>query len=142
MNQEGIVKLISPSTVLERIATAIPADFRENIIVIGSLAAGYHFFGDNSKLQVRTKDVDCLLSPRIKAIPAGEAIANRLFDDQWELRTEGDWGNPGDATTPDNKLPVVRLHPPGSTCQQFSPKAQARTRSDCGAIFRVLGNGN
>ena len=29
--------------------------------------------------------------------------------------TEGDWGNPGDATTPDNKLPVVRLHPPGST---------------------------
>ena len=115
MNQEGIVKLISPSTVLERIATAIPADFRENIIVIGSLAAGYHFFGNNPKLQVRTKDVDCLLAPRIKAIPAGEAVANRLFDDQWELRTEGDWGNPGDATTPDNKLPVVRLHPPGST---------------------------
>jgi hypothetical protein len=115
MNQEGIVKLISPSTVLERIATAIPDDFRENIIVIGSLAAGYYFFGDNPKLQVRTKDVDCLLAPRIKAIPAGEAVANRLFDDQWELRTEGDWGNPGDATTPDNKLPVVRLHPPGST---------------------------
>ena len=69
MNQEGIVKLISPSTVLERIATAIPADFRENIIVIGSLAAGYYFFGGNPKLQVRTKDVDCLLAPRIKAIP-------------------------------------------------------------------------
>jgi hypothetical protein len=85
MNQEGIVKLISPSTVLERIATAIPDDFRENIIVIGSLAAGCYFFGDNPKLQVRTKDVDCLLAPRIKAIPAGEAVANRLFDDQWEL---------------------------------------------------------
>lgn len=115
MNPEDIVKLISPSVVLERIATAIPADFRENIIVIGSLAAGYHFFGDNPKLQVRTKDVDCLLSPRIKAIPAGEAVANRLFADHWELRTEGDWGNPGDADTPDDKLPVVRLHPPGST---------------------------
>jgi hypothetical protein len=115
MNPEEIVKLISPSAVLERIAAAIPSDFRENIIVIGSLAAGYHFFGDNSNLQVRTKDVDCLLSPRIKAIPAGEAVANRLFADHWELRTEGEWSNSGDASTPDDKLPVVRLHPPGST---------------------------
>lgn len=115
MNQEDIVKLISPSAVLERIAEAIPADFRDNIIVIGSLAAGYHFFGDNPNLQVRTKDVDCLLSPRLKAIPAGEAVANRLFADHWELRTDGDWGNPGDAGTPDDQLPVVRLHPPGST---------------------------
>jgi len=115
MNQEDIVKLISPSAVLERIAEAIPADFRDNIIVIGSLAAGYHFFGDNPNLQVRTKDVDCLLSPRIKAIPAGEAVANRLFADHWELRTDGDWGNPGDVSTPDDQLPVVRLHPPGST---------------------------
>ena len=59
--------------------------------------------------------MDCLLSPRIKAIPAGEAVANRLFADHWELRTEGEWGHPGDASTPDDKLPVVRLHPPGST---------------------------
>jgi len=115
MNQDDVVKLISPSTILERIAAAIPADFRENIIIIGSLAAGYHFFGDNPKLQVRTKDVDCLLSPRIKAVPAGEAVANRLFADQWELRTEGEWGKAGDASTPDDKLPVVRLHPPDST---------------------------
>jgi hypothetical protein len=115
MNQEEIVKLISPSAVLERIAAAIPADFRENIIVIGSLAAGYHFLGDDPKLQVRTKDVDCLLCPRIKAIPAGEAVTNMLFADQWELRAEGEWAIPGDANTPDDKLPVVRLHPPGST---------------------------
>ena len=100
MNQEDIVKLISPSAVLERIAEAIPADYRENIIVIGSLAAGYHFFGDNPKLQVRTKDVDCLLSPRLKAIPAGEAVTNRLFADHWELGPEGDLGNRRDASCP------------------------------------------
>ena len=100
---------------LKQVAAAIPADFRQNIIIVGSLAAGYHFFGDNSKLQVRTKDVDCLLAPRIQAIPAGQAVADRLFAENWQLRAEGDWGKPGSATTPVGELPVVRLHPPGST---------------------------
>lgn len=114
MSRDDSVKLISPNAVLECVANAVPEDFRQNIIIIGSLAAGYHFFGDNPKLQVRTKDVDCLLSPRIRAIPAGQAVANRLFATNWQLRTEGDWGKAGDATTPLNKLSVVRLYPPGS----------------------------
>jgi hypothetical protein len=38
-----------------------------------------------------------------------------LFAEHWQLRTEGDGGKPGDATTPVSKLPVVRIHPPGST---------------------------
>lgn len=114
MSRDDTVKLISPSAVLEQVAKVIPEDFRQNIIIIGSLAAGYHFFGDNPKLQVRTKDVDCLLSPRIRAIPAGQAVADRLFAENWQQRTEGGWGKPGDATTPENQLPVVRLHPPGS----------------------------
>lgn len=115
MSRDDAVKLISPHAILKKVAGVIPEDFRQNIIVIGSLAAGYHFFGDNSKLQVRTKDVDCLLAPRLKAIPAGQAVADRLFAERWELRTEGAWGKPGDATTPAAKLPVVRLYPPGST---------------------------
>src|SRR5579859_3769688 len=114
MSRDANVKLISPGAVLKQIAAAIPPDFRQNIIIVGSLAAGYHFFGDNPRLQVRTKDVDCLISPRIKAIPAGQAVADRLFAEQWQLRTEGRWGKPGDAQTPENRLPVVRLHPPGS----------------------------
>ncbi|HKW30577.1 MAG TPA: hypothetical protein VJT54_14675 [Verrucomicrobiae bacterium] len=114
MSRDANVKLISPGAVLKQIAAAIPPDFRQNIIIVGSLAAGYHFFGDNPRLQVRTKDVDCLISPRIKAIPAGQAVADRLFAEHWQLRTEGSWGKPGDAQTPENRLPVVRLHPPGS----------------------------
>ena len=115
MSQDPSAKLISPSAVLKQVAEAIPQDFRQNIIIVGSLAAGYYFFADKPKVQVRTKDVDCLLSPRIQAIPAGQAVADRLFAEKWQLRAEGDWGKPGDATTPDNKLSVVRLHPPGST---------------------------
>jgi hypothetical protein len=79
MSHEASVKLISPSVVLKQVAAAIPEDFRQNIIIVGSLAAGYYFFADNPKLQVRTKDVDCLLAPRIQAIPAGQAVADRLF---------------------------------------------------------------
>ena len=109
------MKLISPNAVLKQIADAIPPDFRPNIVIVGSLAAGYYFFGKNPKLQVRTKDVDCLLSPRVKAITAGRAVAERLFAEHWRLRAEGEWGQAGDARTPLKKLPVVRLHPPGST---------------------------
>jgi hypothetical protein len=115
MNEDGNAKLISPSAVLKRVAAAVPKDFRHNIIIVGSLAAGYHFFGDDPKLQVRTKDVDCLLSPRIEALLAGEAVTDRLFAENWQLRTEGDWNKAGDAHTPLDQLPVVRLYPPGST---------------------------
>ena len=121
MSHEASVKLISPSGVLKQVAAAIPEDFRQNIIIVGSLAAGYYFFADNPELQVRTKDVDCLLSPRIQAIPAGQAVADRLFAEKWQLRAEGGWGKPGDAKTPDNQLSVVRLHP-------VRPKNSAETR--------------
>jgi hypothetical protein len=115
MSRDQGTQLISPATVLKQVAAVVPAEFRHNIIIIGSLAAGYHFFGDNPRLQVRTKDIDCLLSPRVKAIPAAQAVTDRLFAEHWQLRSEGGWGTPGDAHTPEKDLPVVRLHPPESS---------------------------
>ena len=112
---EDVMKLVSPGTVLAQIAASIPADCRKNLIIIGSLAAGYHFFGNNKALMVRTKDADCLLSPRIKAIPAGIAITERLFQGNWHYRPSEKWPTPGNATTKDKDLPAVRLTPPGNT---------------------------
>ncbi len=110
---EDTMKLVSPAAVLRQIADAISADCRGNIIIIGSLAAGYHFFADNAALMVRTKDADCLLSPRVRAIPAAVAVTERLFQEKWQFRPDEKWSAPGSASTPNDQLPAVRLNPPG-----------------------------
>lgn len=106
---------ISPKAVLSEIAEVIPEDCKQNIIIIGSLAVGYHFFSDNEDMAVRTKDADCLLSPRVAAVRAGKAITEQLFDFGWTLQQTGDWSKPGTKDTPLSKLPAVRLCPPGKT---------------------------
>ncbi len=110
-NTDNVMKLVSPAKVLKEIAEAIPVDCRENLIIIGSLAAGYHFFGEDANLMVRTKDADCLLSPRVRAIPAAISITERLFKEKWQFRPDEKWSKPGDRNTPDNQLPAVRLKP-------------------------------
>lgn len=104
---------ISPSKVLAEVAAAVPKACLENIVVIGSLAAGYHFFGDDPTKAIRTKDVDCVLAPFQAAVGAGQSIARQLLDAGWKRRIEGDHQQPGDADTPVDKLPAVRLFPPG-----------------------------
>ena len=104
---------LSPREVLKQVAKALPADCRANMIIIGSLAAGYYFFERDTQWQVETKDVDCLLSPHVKAVRTGKAVAERLIAARWQPRAEGLPPTPGDAKTPTEKLPIVRLHPPG-----------------------------
>lgn len=106
------MKDISPEAVLDQVALAVPEEFRKNIIIVGSLAAGFHFFSDQDQLPVRTKDVDCVLAPRIAAVGAGEAIVEKLLAGGWTFRTDGEHGEPGNKSTPDKDLPVVRLFPP------------------------------
>ncbi len=106
---------IPPSAVLQEIASAIPERTKANLIIIGSLAVGYHYFGRADKMAVRTKDADCLLVPYIEAVEAGRAITDDLMSAGWEMRADVDFGQPGAPGTADENLPVVRLHPPGST---------------------------
>ena len=105
---------VSPSEALKKVAEATPEECHDQILIIGSLAAGYHFFRDDPAMQVRTKDVDCVIYPRIKAIPSGQKVANALLEKQWQPETEGYFSEPGNAQTLDDKLPAVRLYPPDS----------------------------
>jgi hypothetical protein len=62
------VSNISPHFVLKQVAEAIPKGCHKNIIIVGSLAAGYVLLPSRFAQAVRTKDVDCVLSPRIEAV--------------------------------------------------------------------------
>jgi hypothetical protein len=104
---------LSPREVFAKVARAVPKECHENIIVIGSIAAAYHFFHDDDR-QVRTKDIDCVLFPRIAAVQSGTAVARKLLESGWRPTTDGEHTKPGGADTPDDKLPAVRLYPPHS----------------------------
>ena len=114
-NGSNGMQTVSPAKVLSEIAEAVPEDCRDKVIVIGSLAAGYYFFKDRAGMEVRTKDADCLLSPRVEAIPSGIAITDQLMDAGWTYNPASGCTGPGNAETPDAALPAVRLLPPGKT---------------------------
>lgn len=59
---------LSPYNVMKRVAEAVPEERKRNIIIVGSLASGFHFFKKDRNRIVRTKDIDCLLSPREEAL--------------------------------------------------------------------------
>jgi hypothetical protein len=103
---------VSPSRVLAEVAHAVPVACRKNIVVIGSLAAGYHYFRNDPSKAVRTKDVDCVLEPFHAAVAAGQSIARQLLDAGWQRRVTGNHQKPGGDKTPVEELPAVRLYPP------------------------------
>ncbi len=102
---------INPTQALAKLVTQIPQSCRENIVIVGSLAAAYQLLG-TQKLSVRTKDIDCVVAPRITASVKGAEVAEALLAAGWKPRSEGQHGQPGNAQTPDTSLPLVRLYPP------------------------------
>lgn len=109
------MKALPPDSIMRQIADAMPAAVRGDIIIVGSLAAGYHFFGNDPEAAVMTKDVDCLLSPNARAVQNGKAVAERLLGEGWQVRKFGAFEKPGDAKTPIAELPFIRLSPPSNS---------------------------
>lgn len=104
---------LSPEEVLKQIAEALPEECREHVIIIGSLAAGYHYFSGNPERSIRTKDVDCMFSPHAKAVSAAGTVTEQLLKANWAPKAGGEWSTPGTDETPEDKLPMIRLQPPG-----------------------------
>jgi hypothetical protein len=105
------LNLVSPDEVLARLAKALPEACRPDVIIIGSLAAGWHFADVLSDRGVRTKDIDCMFSPHAKAVASAHHVTEQLLGADWTLRP-GKWGKPGTSDTPTHQLPLVRLLPP------------------------------
>lgn len=101
---------IAPEAAIADIAAAIPESCKKHFIIIGSLAAGYHFFKNQSGMAVRTKDADCLLAPQEVAVEQAHEVANVLLKHGWvPYFTHG--MTFGDDATPADRLPVIRLRP-------------------------------
>ncbi len=106
---------VSPRKVLAEVAFTIPPEVHPHVVIIGSLAAAYLLFHGDETLGVRTKDIDCVLSPYIKAVESGKIVAETLLARGWQPMAEGEFGKPGSLDTPTEALPAVRLYPPNST---------------------------
>ena len=126
---------LSPSKVLQEVANAIPEEFRSNVIIVGSVAAAYHFYGQGDERDVRTKDVDCLISPRASAVVSGEAVARQLLKLKWKHRTEDEWGKPQESPTPTSALSNVRLYPPATSEWFLELQTTSESENDYGKGF-------
>ncbi|MFN0076420.1 MAG: hypothetical protein ACKVY0_08095 [Prosthecobacter sp.] len=105
--------IVSPQQALAELAAVVPSDVHPNIVIIGSLAAAYWLFEKDAAVGVRTKDIDCVLSPHLSAVEKGRAVAEKLLAACWQPHFTGQITGPGHDTDSADKLPAVRLYPPG-----------------------------
>jgi hypothetical protein len=76
---------LDPRAIFALIAAQLPKDLHDHLLIIGSLAAAYHF---RTRLLVDTvnkKDADVIVQPA-GAIEECKAIATRLLTVGWQRR--------------------------------------------------------
>lgn len=97
--------------VLERLQALLPREVRDELLLVGSLAAVVHFARDLGDRVLVTKDADFIIQ---SASDIGRAveIAELLRKTGWRIRNESGFP-PGKA--PDGELPHVKLYSPMET---------------------------
>jgi hypothetical protein len=129
---------------LQRVAERVPAHLRANIVVIGSIATAWAFRGISGTHSVATKDIDLLLRPAVDAVATAETLGRELLDDGWQPQYPNGI-QPGTAETPDDRLPALRLAPPGEEEGWFvellaDPPASQATRRHWRRFVTSLGD--
>lgn len=137
-NVDDALILVNPREVLEEIIAAVPPDTKKNLTIIGSLAVGLRYENQIQGMAVRTKDADCLLSPRMEAVDAGRAIAEELIRTGWTHDRTNPLNVPGDKFTPMDELPVVRLCPPNGGKWFMELLVVPEAPQDTGRTFEKL----
>lgn len=109
---------LDAAALLSRVAERIPPALRANVVVIGSIATAWAFRDVSGTHSVATKDIDLLLRPAIDAVATAETLGQELLDEGWQPQYPNGI-QPGAADTPDDRLPALRLSPPGDTDSWF-----------------------
>lgn len=101
---------LDPTLIFDLIATELPADLHDHVLIVGSLAAAYHYRERLLIDSVNTKDADVVVQPA-GAIEQCKTIANRLLAAGWYRRVRC---VPRAGCDDLDALEVIRLHPPSS----------------------------
>lgn len=105
---------LDAGALLRRVAERVPSALRANVVVIGSIATAWAFRDISGTYSVATKDIDLLLRPAIDAVATAETLGQELLNDGWQPQYPNGI-QPGTVDTPDDRLPALRLTPPGET---------------------------
>lgn len=101
---------LDPRPIFTLIAHHLPIDLHPNVLVVGSLAAAYHYRDHLRQPAVNTKDADIIVQPA-GAVEECRTIALRLLKDGWKRRFNC---TASPAGVPPGKDNVIRLLPPRS----------------------------
>jgi hypothetical protein len=101
---------LDPKKLLRRLAGEIPKSMHRHVLVVGSLAAAWHYRTALRHRAVNTKDADLVVHPA-GDVASCRRIAERLLHLGW---TRTDLCHARPAATPTDELRAIRLHPPDS----------------------------